>query len=299
MPLPRSWTNAVLLAALALAGCRLPGREGPVPESLADCRRLSRQGVGAMERGRLQDAESLLAKAVTACPSDAEAHRNYAEALWRRGAKPEAIAQLEEAGRLAPEDISISVRLAEMCLAAGRLEPAWQNAEHALELDLKQPRAWAVRGGVLRATGRPREALADDLRALGYAPKDRDILLEVAELYRELNQPDRALQTLQALAETYSSGEEPGRVQHLMGLAYVALQRYDDAVESLAAAVKREKPSPELYCQLGEAQLLAGRPAEASAAARQALAMQPRHEASQALLNRIEVARQPREETLR
>ena len=185
-------TILVVLLALPSAGCKLPGRDGPVPQSLADCRRLSRQGVAALERGRQQTAETMLAQAVTACPVDAEARRHYADSLWQRGARPEAIAQMEEAVRLADEDASFSVRLAEMYLADGRAELARQSADRAIELDPKLPEAWAVRGGVLRSLGQPREALADYLRALGQAPENRETLLAVAELYRQLNEPRRA-----------------------------------------------------------------------------------------------------------
>jgi tetratricopeptide (TPR) repeat protein len=293
MRLAFSWIIIVLLAALLLPGCRLPGRDGPVPKSLAECRRLSQQGVSALDRGRQQDAEALLAKAVAACPSDAEAHRHYAESLWRRGARPEAIAQIEESGRLAGDDPLLWTRLAEMYLATGQLELASKNAEHAIELDPRQPSAWAIRGALKRTAGQPAEALTCYLRALGYAPKDRAILFEIAELYRRENRPERALQTLQSLAETYSPGEEPGQVLDLMGQAFVALGRYDDAVESMSLAAARDKPSPEVLCRLGEAQLLAGHPIEASAAAQRALALQPRHPSSMALLDRIQLAQQP------
>jgi tetratricopeptide (TPR) repeat protein len=295
MRYPRSWMIAVLLAALSLVGCRLPGRQGPVPPSLAECRRLSQQGVAALERGRQQDAEALLAKAVKAYPVDAEAHRHYAEALWRRGARQEAIAQLEEASRLAGDDATMSTRLAEMYLDGGQFEPARQNANRAIDLDPRLPGAWAIRGKVLRAAGLPREALADSLRALGYAPKDRAILFEVAELYREGNQPDRALQTLQTLAETYSPGEEPAGLQHCLGLAFTALGRYDDAIENLSLAVNRGKPTAETLYDLGEAQLLAGRPTEAAATALRALAIQPQHRPSLALLEHVQLAQQPQE----
>lgn len=276
-----------------LAGCRLPGREGPIPQSLADCRRLSRQGITALERGRQQEAETLLAKAVAACAVDAEARRHYAESLWRRGAMTEAIAQMKEAGRLSGEDAATTARLAEMQLVAGQPELARRNAERALDLDPKLPMAWIVRGRVTWTAGRPREALADYLRALGHAPRDRDILREVALLYRQLNEPQRSLQTLQTLAETYSPGEEPGQVLFLMGEVYIALGRHDDAAESLATAVTREQPTAEMYCRLAEADLLAGHPTEAAAAARQALAIEPQHQSSRELLDRIELAKQP------
>jgi tetratricopeptide (TPR) repeat protein len=285
--------STTMLLALLSAGCRLPGREGPVSPSVADCRRLSQQGVAALEQGKQPTAEALLAKAVAACPVDAEARRHYAESLWRRGAQQEAIAQIEEAVRLAGEDAALRTRLAEMHLASGQIELARQDADLALNLDPKLPSAWAIRGGAMRATGQPNEALADYLRAMSYAPNNRDVLLAVAELHRELNRPERAIQTLQTLADTYAPGEEPGQIHYLMGLAYVALGRYDDGVESISVAVACGKPTPEMLCQLGEAQLLAGRPLEAAGAARQALALQPQHQPSRNLLERVELARQP------
>jgi len=291
--------SIVLLFAPLSSGCRLPGREGPVPAALTDCRRLSQQGAVALDRGDQAKAELLLSQAVAACPVDAEAHRNYGEALWRRGARQEAIAQLEEAGRLVSEDASLWARLAEMHLANNEPEPARQDAERALNLDPKLASAWLIHGGVLRANGEPREALVDYLRALNYAPNDRTILLETAELHRQLNQPDQALLALQTLADTYTAGEEPPQVYYLQGLAYVAMRRYDDGVESFATAVARGKPTPEMLYQLGQAELLAGHPAEALGAAQQALALQPEHQPSRELVNRIQTARQPQGAVLR
>ncbi len=281
-----------LLAAVPLTGCRLPGREGPVSESLATCRELSQQGIAAAERGQHRQAEALLANAVASCAVDPEARRHYAETLYRRGARQEAIAQLEEAGRLASQDAALRVRLAEMHLSAGQMQHARQSAEHALDLNPKLPAAWAIRGRVMQTNGELRQALADYHRALGYAPNDQQILLQVAELLRQLNRPQRALAALHSLSDTYSPGDEPQQVLHLMGLAYMALGRHEDAVESLSQAVIRDRPTPEIYHRLGEAEWLAGRPVEAAAAARHALALQPQHRPSRELLDRIHLAQQ-------
>jgi tetratricopeptide (TPR) repeat protein len=144
----------------------------------------------------------------------------------------------------------------------------------------------------MQAAGHPQEALADYFRALNYAPKDHHILLAVAELHLQQRQPERALQTLQALADTYSPGEEPPETLVLMGQAYVSLGRYDEGIESLSAAA-HGRPTPDtLYC-LAEAELLAGHPPAAAAAARRALAIQPQHPRSRELLNRIELAERP------
>jgi tetratricopeptide (TPR) repeat protein len=283
---------ALLLLAL-LAGCHLTGWDGPISQSLVESRKLSRQGVAAMDRGQQEQAEKLLAKAVHACPTDIEARRNYAEILWQRGAQKEAIAQMETAAKTVGEDAPFQVRLAEMYLAAGKMDKAAQSAQLALDLDPKLATAWAIHGGVMQASGQPQLALADYLHALSFDPQDRKSLLEVAELYRRLNQPDRALQTLQTLADNYGPGEEPQNVLYLTGIAYMALGRNDNAAESLRAAVLRDRPNSDLYCRLAEAELLAGHSREAAAAAQQALALQPQHQRSLELLQRIQVAQQP------
>src|SRR5688572_4650610 len=84
---------------LALAGCRLPAWGGPVSGDVLDCRQYTQRGLGAIERGQWDDAEAALQLAVKACPTDGEARRHYAEALWRRGARADAIAQLREAAQ--------------------------------------------------------------------------------------------------------------------------------------------------------------------------------------------------------
>jgi tetratricopeptide (TPR) repeat protein len=171
-----------------------------------------------------------------------------------------------------------------------RPDAARQSADQAVQRNPRLAAAWMVRGQALRAAGETQAALDDSLRALRYAPDDRRILLEVAELQRQLNQPERALQTLQQLADTYAPGEESQQVLHLTGMAYMALGRYDEAVESLSAAAARETATAELCCRLGEAQRLAGHPAEATVSAQRALALDPKHQPSLELLGRIETA---------
>jgi tetratricopeptide (TPR) repeat protein len=248
-----------------------------------------------LERGQGVEAQTLLAKAVKTCPTDPEARRHYAETLWQQNARAEAVAQLEEACRLLPDDPTPLVRLAEMDLAIGQVEPARRNAEMAIDLNPKLGPAWVIRGRVMQASGDLGQALADYQRAVGYLPSDRAILLEVAELYRQLRQPQRALETLQSLAETYySPAEVPQQVHYLTGLAYSATGRWDDAAESLSTAATCGPPTPEILYRLGEARWSAGHPAEASAALQQALAMEPRHQPSLELLRRMEVASRPR-----
>ncbi len=288
--------GVVLIVGVCLCawlwGCRLAGRYDAVSQSLAASRQLSREGMAALEQGQLQQAEQLLAKAVKICPADVEARRRYAEVLWLRGAHRHAMAEIQEALKQSADDATLWGRLAEMQLATGRVDLARQSAEKAIELAPRSAAGWAVRSQVMAAGGQLRQALADAQRALGYAPEDKSVLLQIAKLYRQLNEPHRALQTLQTLADCYHPGQEPPEVLALTGEAQLALGRADEAAETLTAAVRRGNASAEVWCQLAEALWLSGRRAEAIGAAQQALAIQPAHPAAKALLQRFEIARQ-------
>jgi Flp pilus assembly protein TadD len=281
---------AVLAAVLAIApGCRLTG-EGPVSRSLVTCRQLSQRGVSALERHDSKTAESLLGQAVTACPVDAEARRHYAEALWQNGERAKAVAQLDEALKLAGDDETLRVRVGEMRLTLGDIEAARRHASLAIELNPRSGAAWALRGRVMQQSGQPREALADYHRALGLLPDDRSVLLNLAETYRTLGEPHRALANLQRLSDTYASGEEPPQVLYLEGLALVALGRSADAVVSFTAARDRGPPTPDVLFQLASAQSQAGRDNDARQSVLQALALNPTHPASRELLARLDMA---------
>ena len=281
----------VALALCALAGgCRSLANRGPVSQSVANCRQLTQQGINAMERGDWKRAESLLSRAVQTSATDADARRNYAETLWRRGATQDALVHLEEARRLAVEDPNLAVRTGELHLALGQVSKASQLADEALRLDPRLAAAWALRGRVATANSQHRTALADYQRSLGYAPEDREVALLVAETYRQLNEPQRALLALQALADRYSPGEEPQQVLYLQGLALSALGRHDDAAQSLSLAARRDRPTAEILCRLAEAELLVGRYPVAQQALQQALAMDPQYAPGRALAARMAVA---------
>jgi len=283
------WLAVPALGIMLAAGCRLSGKKA-VSEQVAASRQLVQQGLVALEHGRVQEAESLLGEAVETCPENVEARRQHAEALWQAGMREAAVEQLSEAARLAPDDAEVQLRLAEMHWAEGHTHQAWQAVEDALDLNPRLAKAWALRARLLEAGGRHKEALADCHRALRYAPQDREILRQTAELYQQLHRPDHALQTLQCLADTYAPGEEPQDVYYLMGLACRELGRYDDAAQHFSTATLRGAPNAEILYRLAEAELLAGRPAAAATAAQQALSLDPNHQPSQQLLQRLRLA---------
>jgi predicted Zn-dependent protease len=114
----------------------------------------------------------------------------------------------------------------------------------------------------------------------------------LADIYRELNQPERALAALHVLADSYPPGDEPQKVLYAEGMALLALGRADDAVESFSIASLRDKPTPEILYRLAEAQLRVGRAQDAIVAAKQALDLDSTHQPSQHLLDRLDMVQQ-------
>ena len=290
-----------LLAAAVLGcltGCRILSTQGPVSRSVATCRQFTQQGRSALDRGEWERAESLFARAVESCPSDTEARRNYAETLWHRGAGDQAIAQLVEAWKSEAHDPAMAVRAGEMYLATGQSAAARHAAEEAIALDPRSAAAWALRGRTAQAEGNARAALADFQRSLGFASDNPAVLLNMAEAYRQLGQPDRALASLDSLLDRYGPGEETQQALYLKGLALSALGRNLEACDSYRLALQRGRPTAELYFRLGQSELAAGSAPQARAAIEQALALEPGHRPSHALAGRLEIAARPPAEPL-
>jgi tetratricopeptide (TPR) repeat protein len=265
---------------------------------LAKSREYSQEGIAALEQGRSESAEELLAKAVHTCPENTDARRHYAEALWNRGRRNDAIAELQKTIELLPQDAGLRVRMSQMRLATRQISQAQAEIDAALDMEPQRGDAWAMRARVRHAAGDTAAALADYHRALGFAPDDRDLLLETAELYHQLNEPEKALALLHRLVDTYGPEEEPQKVIYLEGLAYAALGRCDEAAERYTAALARGQPTPELLYQLAVARSRIGQPREALAAAEATLRLQPDHQPAHRLVEQLGV-RQPADGPIR
>ncbi|MDC0936188.1 tetratricopeptide repeat protein [Pirellulales bacterium] len=278
------------IVALAGSGCASLRHYKIVPDSVAACRDFHREGLAAMEVGDGDRARELLDKAVASSPTDVDARRQLAEMLWQEGRHQEAIEHVEAAVKLEPHHAPTIVRAGELYFAVGQANRALSLAERSLTLDRSLPSAWALRGRVYRQRRQYNRALGDLQRALQYSPDQSSVLLEVAELHYEMGRPQRTLTTLHHLLDRYPSGEEPQRALWLEGLAFSAVERPTEAAASLLAATQRGAPHPELLYRLARAEAALGRPAAASEAARQALAVDGRHAGSRQLLAELQAA---------
>jgi tetratricopeptide (TPR) repeat protein len=239
-----------ILVVTSGSGCSLVSRRSPVPPELADARRLCNEGLAAADRQDLARAEGLLEQAVRNCPVDVDARQHYADVLWQRGEKTEAVAQVARALELSPADAGLCVKAGGMYLELGLFAEADRLAREAVHLAPQSAEAWQLHGRVALARGQPEPALADFHRALALAPEQRETLLDTAEAYRRLDRPQRALATLAVLGETYGPNELPAEVLVLEGLAQEALGRRGDAVESYRRAVAMEGAPAEATARL-------------------------------------------------
>jgi tetratricopeptide (TPR) repeat protein len=276
-----TWLSLALIPLLC--GCQTFSKRGPISPEVQSCRQYSAQGIAAIEQGNVAEAESLFAKAIESCPTDAEARRRYAEALWKRGDAAAAMGQLEEAARLAPDNTLLAIRMGEIYLSLDRWENAARAADRAVASDHQNVQAWSLRARAMQAGGNHRQALSDWQRALSLDPRNAYLLEELAQAYRRVGQPERALTAVQALIDTFPPGEESARSLHLQGLALAELGRHDMALVSYEQALDRDGPTPDLLCDLGRTALAVQKFERAHHAAAQALELAPHHAAAQSL----------------
>jgi tetratricopeptide (TPR) repeat protein len=277
---------AILFSCLMVTsglGCRALRCPGSADASLAAARQTSLQALEAQQGGQWEQAEALFASAVEQCPNDERARHGYAQSLWQRGAQDQAVAQMEEAVRLSGSDPERRVELGRMYLHRGELRRAGQQADYAIAANSQLAAAWALRGQVQQASGQREEALASLHRALGHRDSYPEVQLAIAAIYAEQNRPQRALATLQTLADSYPPGAVPNEVLIPEAFACRALGRYQDAADRLVQVCERGGASAEVHFELARTQLLAGNSAAARQAAQAALTRDPHHAGSQAL----------------
>jgi len=269
------WTVLLLLVPAGL-GCSGFSRRLQ-PDDVVLARQIAQRGMDSVDAGNWQRAEQFFAQAVDVCPVDERVQARYAEALWRRGARKDALEHMQEAVRLSGGDPELVVRLGEMYLATNDLQQAARLAERVILSGRQLASAYRLRGDIRQRQGKSDGALADYHRALAMQPQYPEVRMAIAGVYYQQGRPQRALATLQALAGSYSSGEEPATLLFWQGLAYKALGRSDQALTHLAQAEARGLQSAELLYHLAEARQLAGDFTAAQQTLQRALALAPTH----------------------
>lgn len=283
---------------LAVCGCATFSRHTAEHQKVVNGRQLTQQGVDALQRGDLERAESLLAKAKKSCPVDVHTRSQYAEALHRKGDVDGAIAELQQAIRISGEDPNLMVRLGRIYFLAGRLPEADQQAQQTIARYPRYADAWLLAGDLAERRSDWEDAEACYLRCASYSEDLTPVLIRLARAQRNLSQPDRSLASLTRAERAYPQGEAPVELLIEQGLTCQAAGRNESACEYLIAAMEKGAPSPELMSRLAQCELAAGRIARAEWALRQTLSMDPQNVRGREIAAEIPLARQRMEQTL-
>ena len=273
----RFWPIAIPIVVAALcvcgsSGCATLSSRNPVEGNVLAARHCSQQGMAALDRGHIRQAEQHFAEAVAQCPDNIDARCQLAECLWRRGANYDAIEHLSEALKSSESnDPQILVRLGQMKLEVGEIEDAQALVQRALHSSPDAPQPWQLDGSIRYQQGRYQEALASYQRSLSHAPENVETQLAIAEIYHRLERPGRTLATLTNVERRLPAGYDNQRLLTLKGTALNRMTRCEEAVSVLTSAIQTDAPSPELMEQLAFAQFHTGRYQQARQTIRRAL----------------------------
>lgn len=238
-------------------------------------------------------------------PKDSEALNLRALARLRFGKYREAYDDLSHAVTLRPDNSEYQANLGYVLLKLGRIDDAVAAERTALRLDEKNFSARFQLGRILIRLGKPeqlKEAVIHLRRALELQPQTYDVRFELIEAYRALGDRAQATNQLDFLRDARPSEPKVFYFRGLMaadrsdieeainefkealrrdpnlfsawqdlGLAYVKLKRWQDAIDSFSELVQRQPDSIDARYLRALSLFNAGRSAEAEAEVRRVL----------------------------
>ncbi len=248
---------------LATCGCRTL-HSGRQTRDLSISRQNSLRGAEKLQQNKLQEAEFLFSEALRHSSADERAQSGMAEVLWQRGECDKALKHMRQAAAISGENPDYLVRLGEMNFQQGLLAEALLQADSALNTQRQHAGAWALKGKVLQKSGQLDEAMSCYHRALSYRADAPEVQVALAEIYRSLGRPQRALATLDCMTDGKSGELNNPAAWLLKGQALADLGEREAARGCLKnAALCSNEQATDFLLSLAQAQVQVGDLAEA------------------------------------
>ncbi|MGO9993422.1 MAG: tetratricopeptide repeat protein [Steroidobacteraceae bacterium] len=188
-------------------------------------------GVATTESGGLEEGIGLIRAALAVDSSQANAHNSLARALLTNGDRAAALACLERAAALQPNDADTWLLLGNVQQQTGRLDDAVTSYERAIMLRPGLPEAFNNLAAALRSLRRTQRALECADRALLLRPayamalNNRGLVL--------LDQ-HRAAAAVDAFHQALALDPNFAQALHNLGTALMQLRRFADARDAFA-----------------------------------------------------------------
>ncbi len=282
----------IVIGSLVLAiGCRTIRRTVDTNQSI-EARRLSREGLEAIDQEHWVEAEEMFAKALQLSRRDDRAYWGYSEVLWHKGERAEAIKHMEQAVRLSAGAPEMRIRLGKMYLEQGLVDAAVEQAKLALQNGRDLAQAWALTGDVLVQQGMLDDALASYHRAIPLDRECPDVRLAIADIYKKQSRFDRVLATVDRIGPSEPSDPQLAGVAMFRGIALRELGQPEAGCQQLYHAIALGRRDEETFRELAATEFVLERFAKADQNIRQALELNPNDLDSIRLSRNIQIARQ-------
>jgi tetratricopeptide (TPR) repeat protein len=267
---------------------------------------MAETGFAAMLAGRLVEARSILTDVLAKLPGHGGVHHALGLIAKAEGDSLRALRHLEQAAAALPYDRTVQLNFGNLLVEAARPAEARRAFERALGPDPAWPPAVRGLAVALRSLDAPAEALAVLRRGLAIAPNDDQLWLQFGKASLALDDGEAALDAferaarlapgngavLQELAANWRSLEQPDRAEGALRRVLAVAPGNAKARSDLAAAIMEQgraeeglamlEPAlpllpkdPDLLVTKGYGLRMLGRLAEAEAAWRDALALDP------------------------
>ena len=194
-------------------------------------------GASHFAQGHWRQAESHLSRFVSSDPQNAEASALLAVARLQEGDAARAENTLRTLLSNRPDDVRTLSLMGDVYLRQGRTADAVQQMRHVATLDPHSAQARARLGLALLSEGQREEGLGELEAAVSLAPDDFNDLESNVILERlRGGEYQRALELAQRLRDRHPDQALP---HNLVGLAYLGLERVDEATVAFRAALER------------------------------------------------------------
>lgn len=212
-----------------------------------------------------------------ATPKTASDFALRGEAYLSRGEPNAAVADLNEAIRMAPDQADYYVARASALWADKQSDAALTDLNKSLSLDPKNLEALLLRARLHFMHKDRTSAAADVTAASSLAPAGSPQARSIATMYVQLDQPAEALPLLDDWIRLHNNDAMLGNALNercwVLGLTN---QMLDDALHDCLKAIKRDGENPAYLDSLGLVQLRLGHYPESIKAYEQAVAQRPR-----------------------
>lgn len=259
-----------------LLGCPKKEEEGPSPEdrkAIADGTYL--QATQAFLAGNYDEAQKLLEEVKKLTPSDPRLPAAEAEILLGQLKLTEALAAFEKAAKLDPRRATNHSRIGYIHSLKGNREGAVASLNKAIELNPNDYNALELLGDVSIKDGKIAEGAAYFLKAAEVAPEPmRPVLvMKAAQEQARGGLSDNALQTEE---DAWKRGLKSVEMLTDLGDRMVEKGRHTDAVQVYTEAAQLSGDDPTIWELVGELYVRLDKPADAEAAFRQSLKVKDR-----------------------